>query len=255
MRLRPLAELRQVLDEQAHRRFLKTHTPLDGLPHVPGVTYMVIGRDPRDVAISMDHHRANLDDHRIHTLLTDGGPGAAGPAVAARAAVSRRSLPLADQRDRVLRWLHDQRPATENLDSLRAVVAHLHEAWQRRHDPALVLLHHADLLGDLDGQMRYLATRLDITVPEHVWPELIQAAGFTAMRARAADLVPDERLGLFTKNEEFFRSGRPQQWPTVLTDQDAHDYAEQLRSLAPPEFCDWLERRTTNPATNPDQRT
>ena len=46
---------------QTHRRFIKTHTPLDGLPQADGVTYICVGRDPRDVALSMDHHRANLD--------------------------------------------------------------------------------------------------------------------------------------------------------------------------------------------------
>ena len=45
------------LAAQSHRRFVKTHTPLDGLPTDPSVTYVCVGRDPRDVAISMHHHR------------------------------------------------------------------------------------------------------------------------------------------------------------------------------------------------------
>ena len=49
------------LAAQGHRRFVKTHTPLDGLPTDPSVTYVCVGRDPRDAAISMHHHRDNLD--------------------------------------------------------------------------------------------------------------------------------------------------------------------------------------------------
>jgi aryl sulfotransferase len=49
------------LDAQTHRRFIKTHTPLDGLPVDPSVTYLCVGRDPRDVALSMDNHMDNLD--------------------------------------------------------------------------------------------------------------------------------------------------------------------------------------------------
>jgi len=49
------------LEAQTHRRFIKTHTPLDGIPNDPTVTYICVGRDPRDVALSMDHHIDNTD--------------------------------------------------------------------------------------------------------------------------------------------------------------------------------------------------
>src|SRR5438270_10839918 len=49
------------LADQTHRRFIKTHTPLDGIPNDPTVTYICVGRDPRDVALSMDHHIDNTD--------------------------------------------------------------------------------------------------------------------------------------------------------------------------------------------------
>ena len=46
------------LDAQTHRRFIKTHTPFDGLPYDQRVTYIGVGRDPRDVALSWDNHVA-----------------------------------------------------------------------------------------------------------------------------------------------------------------------------------------------------
>ena len=49
------------LAAQTHRRFIKTHTPLDGIPNDPTVTYICVGRHPRDVALSMDHHIDNTD--------------------------------------------------------------------------------------------------------------------------------------------------------------------------------------------------
>ena len=68
---RPLAEVRSVLAAQTHRRFIKTHTPLDGVPSHPDVTYLVVGRDPRDVAISYEHHDANMDfDHFLALRAT-----------------------------------------------------------------------------------------------------------------------------------------------------------------------------------------
>ena len=56
MLTRPLDEVVADLDAQQHRRFIKSHTPLDGLPFDERVTYICVGRDPRDVAISWDHH-------------------------------------------------------------------------------------------------------------------------------------------------------------------------------------------------------
>ncbi len=44
--VRPLDEVYALYDAQQHRRFIKTHTPLDGLPLQNDVTYLVVGRDP-----------------------------------------------------------------------------------------------------------------------------------------------------------------------------------------------------------------
>ena len=58
-----IESVRAELGAQSHRRFIKTHTPLDGIPLRKEVTYIVVGRDPRDVAVSFEHHRANLTWH------------------------------------------------------------------------------------------------------------------------------------------------------------------------------------------------
>jgi aryl sulfotransferase len=235
MRARPIEELLGVLVGQRHRRFLKTHTPLDGLPEAPGVTYVVIGRDARDVAVSMDFHRANLDSARISSLL------------GLRPAHRTRSL---DRRSRVLDWFRENRPPTETLDSLRAVVAHLDGAWKRRDEPSVVLFHYANLLADLEGQMRRLADRLGLDVPAERWPELVQAARFEQMRARAGELAPDERLGLFNDRQAFFRSGSVQQWRDVLTAEDNVAYERRLRTLAGPELAAWLSEDTGTPRSD-----
>ena len=65
---RPLAEVTAALAAQTHRRFIKTHAPLDGLPRHAEATYLVVGRDPRDVAISWEHHAANMDFARVLEL-------------------------------------------------------------------------------------------------------------------------------------------------------------------------------------------
>ena len=61
MRTRARRDVVADLEAQTHRRFIKTHTPLDGIPLAEGVTYICVGRDPRDVGLSMGDHRTNLD--------------------------------------------------------------------------------------------------------------------------------------------------------------------------------------------------
>jgi hypothetical protein len=46
MVLYPLDETRAALAAQTHRRFIKTHTPLDGIPFDERVTYVFVARCP-----------------------------------------------------------------------------------------------------------------------------------------------------------------------------------------------------------------
>src|SRR5215475_10729587 len=70
-------DVRATLAAQRHRRFIKTHTPLDGVPMRDDAVYVVVARDPRDVAVSFQHHRANMDvahflELRTRVMGTDG---------------------------------------------------------------------------------------------------------------------------------------------------------------------------------------
>ncbi|HTT88399.1 MAG TPA: sulfotransferase domain-containing protein [Acidimicrobiales bacterium] len=57
----PLAEVVAWLDAQPHRRFIKTHTPLDARPVVGSCTYLCVARDPRDVVISAYNAYLNVN--------------------------------------------------------------------------------------------------------------------------------------------------------------------------------------------------
>ena len=52
----PLDFVYAQLAEQPHRRFIKTHTPLDGIPLDPRVTYIVTARHPLDMFVSLCRH-------------------------------------------------------------------------------------------------------------------------------------------------------------------------------------------------------
>ncbi len=70
----PKDDVYALLAVQQHRRSVKSHTPLDGLPADPGTTYVVAGRHPLDMAVSLYHQDANLNRRRLRQLLRQPEP-------------------------------------------------------------------------------------------------------------------------------------------------------------------------------------
>jgi hypothetical protein len=233
---RPRTEVFADLAAQQHRRFVKTHTPLDGIPDVDGVTYVVVGRDPRDVAISMDNHLANLDlpsiaAARARSADVDGielDPLVPPPP------------PSADPVERFWGWVDNDADPTLATPTLRLMITHLRSFWEARDRRDVVVFHYDDLLADLPGEMRRLADHLAIEVPDDRWPALVAAAGLDAMRARSSQLVPGSDRGQWKDVDRFFHRGTSGQWRDLLDDGDVERYTERVRSLAPPDLVDWL---------------
>lgn len=235
---RPRTEVVADLAAQTHRRFIKTHTPLDGIPNDPAVTYVCVGRDPRDVALSMDHHIDNMDiawflQARERSAAIDGielGP-------------LRPPQPRPDgERARFWQWVDDDTPSTEVASSLRFTVEHLQSFRDAGDDLDVVHLHYDDLKADLEGQMRALAAHLGIEVPEERWPVLMQAATFDSMRSRADTVVPGGGVEHWIEPAAFFNRGTSGQWRDLLDDAELTRYAARVRSLASPELIAWLHR-------------
>src|SRR3954454_24701597 len=53
MAVPPLGDVAKGLEAQTHRRSIKSHLPLDGLPYFETARYIIVGRDVRDVFMSM----------------------------------------------------------------------------------------------------------------------------------------------------------------------------------------------------------
>src|SRR3954463_3661626 len=62
MQIRTEDEVFALLDAQDHRRFIKTHTPLDGVPLVDTVTYIAAVGPPREVAMPDRAHAENMGE-------------------------------------------------------------------------------------------------------------------------------------------------------------------------------------------------
>lgn len=228
------------LAAQTHRRFIKTHTPLDGIPNDPAVTYICVGRDPRDVALSLHRHIDNTDraaflDARDRAAAIDG--------------IELGPLPLPPPRPdtaqgRFWQWVDDDRPSTESGPSLRFTVEHLQTFRDAADDLDVLRLHYDDLQADLEGQMRGVATHLGIEVDDDRWPALVEAATFESMRRRADTTVPGGGREHWIDPVAFFSRGTSGQWHDLLDDADLARYAARVRALASDELIEWLHRGT-----------
>jgi hypothetical protein len=238
MLTRPRSEVVADLAAQTHRRFIKTHTPLDGLPHDETVTYLCVGRDPRDVALSMDHHIDNMD---VDAFIESRERAAAIDGIELGPMRPQRVRPDGE-RDRFWQWVDDETPSTECGSTLRRTVEHLQTFRDAADDLDIVWLHYDDLQTDLEGQMRALAAHLGIEIDEDRWPRLVEAATFESMRSRADTTVPGGGREQWIDPAAFFRHGTSGQWRDLLDDADLTRYAARVRALASDDLIDWLHR-------------
>ena len=234
MQTRDIGAVIADLEAQHHRRFIKTHTPLDGLPYEAAVTYICVGRDPRDVAISWAHFQDNID---IQALLA-----------AREVAVGNEDLgemlrdwapAPTDPLERFWKWVDDPNDGELAHVNLASTMRHFATFWEVREEPNVVFVHYADLQQDLEGEVRRIAGRLDIDIDEDRLPDLVAAAGFDAMRERADEVVPDSTERLWKSNRAFFHSGRNGQWQELLDDAGRRRYAERVKQLASPDLVEW----------------
>jgi aryl sulfotransferase len=223
----PRDEVVAKLESQRHRRFIKTHTPLDGIPLDPRATYIVTARHPLDVYVSLYHQGDNIDRARVRQLTGLPEPDPATPPQ------PRRPL-----HEAMLRWIDRASDPREDMDGLPGLIRHVSGAWARRNEPNMLLVHYDDLSADLEGQMRRLASRLGIAVPEQAWPALVKAATFDSMQARSSDLVPSP--GILKSDAAFFRRGTSGAGLEILTPDEVEHYYRRVAQLAQPDMLAWL---------------
>ena len=236
MQMGDLGTVLASLDAMAHRRVIKTHTPLDGVPWDERATYVCVGRDPRDVAISWDHHVSNIDFDRFLGARA-GGVGLDDMAELL-ADAGAMPEPSDDPVERFWAWV-DAEPSPMMGVTLSSVLGHIETFWQRRGEPNVVLLHYGDLQRDLLGQARRLAGALGIDVDDAELASLTAAASFDSMRSNADVVVPNSTEAFWVSNESFFHRGSNDQWRELLGDADLSRYDERVAELVSPDVARW----------------
>lgn len=232
MRTNPIDQVIADYDRQAFRRFIKTHTPLDGIPYFQNVSYVFCGRDPRDVFMSTLNHFDNMDIEGIAAKFERSGEIFEPP-----------PPPQGDVNERFRLWM-TQGAFDWEADGfpLWSHFRHAQTFWDFRRLSNIHFLHYADLKSDLEGQMRRLASLLGIGVARDKWPELVEAATFESMKAKADLTAPDGDQGVWRKNSRFFNRGSNEQWRGALSAESLDLYDAQKQKRYAPELVAWLEK-------------
>ncbi|HAJ76973.1 MAG TPA: sulfotransferase [Gammaproteobacteria bacterium] len=232
MRLSPLDETLATLEAQTHRRCIKTHLALDGLPYFEELKYVVVGRDPRDVFMSLVNHYGG---HTVQFYeAINGLPGRVGD-----------PFPENDGDIHTLwkNWI--SRGWFEWENDGYPYWSHLHHAktwWEFRHLPNIHLIHYNDLRADLEGQMRVLAAYLEIEVPEERWPSVVHECQFETVKANPEKVLEPMFDVMFKGGSDTFlykaTNGR---WKDILSEDELALYRQAMESTLPADCAAWLE--------------
>jgi aryl sulfotransferase len=211
------------VEAQTHRRFLKTHLPVDALVFSPQAKYLYIGRDGRDVLWSLHNHHLTANDSWYEAL--NDTPGRVGPPI---------GRPNPDIRQYWLEWLRNDGypfwPFWENVRSW----------WAIRGLPNVLLVHYNDLKRDLPGQMRRIAGFLDIEVDAAAWPRIEEYCSFAWMKQNSTKSVPLGGAFWDGGARTFINKGANRRWADTLTAADSAEYEAKAEQELGAECARWL---------------
>ena len=211
------------IEAQSHRRFLKTHLPVDALVFSPKAKYLFIARDGRDIVWSFYNHHVNMTE-----MMIDGMNDASRPDVEKFKEVSLE----VDEYFR--RWLD------QNGHPLWQFWHGISSWWKIRHLPNVKILHFAALKNDMPGQIREIAKFLDIEIDESNWDAILEHCSFDYMRENAEKSVPLGGAPWKGGARTFIHKGTNGRWRDVLTAEDNRKYEELSLNNLGPECAEWL---------------
>jgi aryl sulfotransferase len=212
-----------VVEAQKHRRFVKTHLPVDALVFSPRLKYIYIGRDGRDVVWSLYNHHFNANQKWYDALnLT---PGLVGPMI---------EPPPSDIRQYWHDWLDgDGFPFWSPWENARSW-------WAIRELRNVMLIHYNQMKRDMPGQMRRIAYFLDIKVEESRWSAIEEYCSFDWMKRNATKSVPLGGAFWDAGAEVFLNKGVNGRWTEVLTPAESAEYEARALAELGPSCAKWL---------------
>jgi len=212
-----------ILGNQQHRRFIKTHLPLDALVFKPQCKYLYVTRNFPDIVWSLHNHLFNANDE-FYEMFNE-TPGLVGPTL---------ERPSADIKAFWYDLLRkDGYPMWSFWENIRSW-------WEFRDLPNVRLFHYNDLKKDLAGEMRNIANYLEIPINEERWPQIVEYCTFDWMRANAEKVTPMGGEAFREGAKTFINKGVNGRWKDVLSEADIQEYQELAVAELGEECANWV---------------
>ena len=104
----------------------------------------------------------------------------------------------------------------------------------------MLFLHFADLKRDLPGQMREIATFLEISLDEEAFAAAVRHCSFDYMKAHAEKSAPDNGRLFKGGARTFIHKGTNGRWRDVLTAEDCRRYEAMAEERLGRPCARWL---------------
>lgn len=242
----PLDVMLDILEGQDHRRSIKSHLPLDGLPIYDEVRYIHVARGGRDACMSFLNH-VNAYTPFVWGALDAVGMG--DPEIG-----FAKPRPPRDAVGFFRHWITST-PTNRREVMADAFFAMERSFWAARGRENVLLVHYNDLKADLSGEMARIAAFLGIETPADLWPNLVEAATFEAMKRAGEAHLPGIEMAFEGGASTFLNKGTNNRWQGVLTDDENTLYLKRLAEETTPALAAWLEGGRAvagDPRTAPD---
>jgi aryl sulfotransferase len=229
----PVDELHAQLAAQPHRRFIKSHLALDGLPIYAQVKYLIITRDPRDVFMSMWNHYSAYTEY-FYARLNDNPDYSGDPCPRCPADIHAFWAMWIGRG--WFEWEQEGYPFWGNM-------YHAQSWWNYRHLDNILMLHYADMKADPAGEIRRLADFLEIEISAEALAQVVAHTSLAAMRQRSlAAEAESDRLDAFRGGANtFFYKGTNGRWREVLTAAELALYEQTRDRVLTPDCARWVE--------------
>jgi aryl sulfotransferase len=213
------------IEAQSHRRFVKTHLPVDALVFSERAKYIYIGRDGRDVLWSLYNHHLNANA-AWYGALND-TPGRIGPSI---------KPPPSSIIQYYNDWLdNDGYPFWSLWENVRTW-------WAIRDLPNVLFVHFADLKADMAGEIRRIAEFIGTPIDESKWQSILLHCSFDYMKANATTSVPLGGAFWDGGAETFIYKGTNGRWRDELSAEDIAKYELRAAAELDSECAQWLAR-------------
>jgi aryl sulfotransferase len=223
LRIPPKEVKLPMIESQTHRRFMKTHLPVEALCFSPQAKYIYIGRDGRDVVWSLYNHHINANQKWYEAL--NESPGRVGPPI---------ERPPEDIRQYWEDWLRkDGYPFWPFWDNVRSW-------WEVRELPNVKMVHYSDLKRDMASVIRSIARFLEIPVNESRWEVILECCSFDWMKKNATKSVPLGGAFWDAGAQTFIHKGVNGRWESTLLQRECVEYEKLAVEKLGEECARWL---------------